>query len=515
MVIAHNMAAMNAQRQVNIVTDKKQKSTEKLSSGYRINRAADDAAGLSISEKMRKQIRGLNRSAKNIEDGISLVQVADGALAEDSDILQRMNVLAVQAANGTNSASDRADIQKEIDQLTSEIDRIAETTKFNEVFPLCPSNNSDKHIISSIRLENQKVAKTIEKTIQVPVEKERTIENVGLGTYHFEFPNELEIVERTVEVDPSFNPNGLIYINNKRVLPGESATLKLLNSSKYGSYNFYDKSGDPFISALDGNPYDGIVGPIKITDNTPFTLHVINANYFDMSLDDITMEDDGRLSFQTTKGKKLYLGYGVQNDVPYEFIAMDEKYYLKQQSSLYQNIFMYGDQVEDKGSKTIKETVLEDQTITTTEYVNELVPVDYSQVIGKHHLWLQTGPDTLSGFSLELCDATTNSLGIHDPPIDVSTYDNCMDALNRVGDAITKVSSFRSIFGAQQNRLESAYRNNTNTAENTQAAESRIRDTDMADEVVNNAKQDILLQAGQAMISQANQQNQGVLSLLQ
>ena len=131
-----------------------------------------------------------------------------------------------------------------------------------------------------------------------------------------------------------------------------------------------------------------------------------------------------------------------------------------------------------------------------------------------NRIWLQTGPDTLSGFSLELCDATTKSLGIHDPPIDVSTYENCMDALNRVGDAITKVSSFRSIFGAQQNRLESAYRNNTNTAENTQAAESRIRDTDMADEVVNNAMQEILLQAGQAMISQANQQNQGVLSLL-
>ncbi len=136
MVIQHNLLASNANRQLGIVKNNISKSTEKLSSGYKINRAADDASGLSISEKMRKQIRGLSQAAENIQDGISLCQVADGALNETIDILQRMNELSIQSANGTNSSNDRKDIQLEISQLISEIDRIASTTKFNEIYPL-------------------------------------------------------------------------------------------------------------------------------------------------------------------------------------------------------------------------------------------------------------------------------------------------------------------------------------------------------------------------------------------
>ena len=137
MVVQHNMQAMNANRMLNITTGAQSKSTEKLSSGYRINRAADDAAGLTISEKMRKQIRGLDQASTNAQDGVSSVQTAEGALTEVHSMLQRMNELAVQAANGTNSKeSDRQAIQDEIDQLTTEIDRVAETTKFNEIYLL-------------------------------------------------------------------------------------------------------------------------------------------------------------------------------------------------------------------------------------------------------------------------------------------------------------------------------------------------------------------------------------------
>ena len=136
MVVQHNLQAMNANRMLNITTGTQSKSAEKLSSGYRINRAADDAAGLSISEKMRKQIRGLDQASANAQDGISSVQTAEGALGEVHDMLQRMNELAVQAANGTNSTSDRTAIQNEIKQLTTEIDRVAETTKFNETYLL-------------------------------------------------------------------------------------------------------------------------------------------------------------------------------------------------------------------------------------------------------------------------------------------------------------------------------------------------------------------------------------------
>ena len=131
MVVQHNMQAANANRMLNVTTGSQAKSTEKLSSGYKINRAADDAAGLSISEKMRKQIKGLTRASTNAQDGVSAVQTAEGALNEVQSMLQRMNELAVQAANGTNSTTDRDAIQSEIDQLTTEIDRVSETTKFN------------------------------------------------------------------------------------------------------------------------------------------------------------------------------------------------------------------------------------------------------------------------------------------------------------------------------------------------------------------------------------------------
>ena len=139
MVVQHNIRAMNSKRMLGITTGQQAKSTEKLSSGYKINRAADDAAGLSISEKMRKQIRGLTQASTNAEDGISAVQTAEGALTEVHDMLQRMNELAVKAANGTMSSSDKADVQNEISQLSTEIDRVATTTKFNETYLLSGS----------------------------------------------------------------------------------------------------------------------------------------------------------------------------------------------------------------------------------------------------------------------------------------------------------------------------------------------------------------------------------------
>src|SRR5574344_448476 len=136
MVVQHNLTAMNSNRMLGSTSKIQAKSTEKLSSGYKINRAADDAAGLSISEKMRKQIRGLTQASSNAQDGISTVQTAEGALGEVQDMLQRMNELAVQSATGTNSSTDRSAIQDEVNQLTSEIDRVSTTTKFNETYLL-------------------------------------------------------------------------------------------------------------------------------------------------------------------------------------------------------------------------------------------------------------------------------------------------------------------------------------------------------------------------------------------
>ena len=146
MVVQHNMQAANANRMLGITSGAQAKSTEKLSSGYKINRAADDAAGLTISEKMRKQIRGLDKASSNAQDGVSSVQTAEGALTEVHSMLQRMNELAVQSANGTNSSDDRQAIQDEVDQLTTEIDRVAETTKFNEIYLLKGDNSNTKNV---------------------------------------------------------------------------------------------------------------------------------------------------------------------------------------------------------------------------------------------------------------------------------------------------------------------------------------------------------------------------------
>ena len=158
MVVQHNLTAMNSNRMLGLTTKTQAKSTEKLSSGYKINRAADDAAGLSISEKMRKQIRGLTQASSNAQDGISAVQTAEGALNEVQDMLQRMNELAVKAANGTQSEDDRSYIQNEIDQLTTEIDRVAETTKFNETYLLKGDQDNEKAYTYTYGTATNKVA---------------------------------------------------------------------------------------------------------------------------------------------------------------------------------------------------------------------------------------------------------------------------------------------------------------------------------------------------------------------
>ena len=269
MVVQHNLSAMNTNRQMSTVTSSLQKSTEKLSSGYKINRAGDDAAGLSISEKMRSQIRGLNKASSNAQDGISLIQVAEGALNETHSILQRMNELATQAANDTNTTTDRTAIQAEVDQLTSEIDRIRSTTQFN--------------------------------------------------------------------------------------------TMNL----------------------LDGD----------------FT------------------------------GKNLQVG-------------------------------------------------------------------------------------SLSGQNIKISIGNMNASALKVKSLSVASNAAAGSAMKKIQNAITSVSTQRSTLGALQNRLEHTINNLNTTSENTQSAESRIRDTDMASEMVEYSKNNILQQAGQSMLAQANQQNQGVLSLL-
>ena len=291
MVVQHNMTAMNANRQLGITTSAQAKSSEKLSSGYRINRAGDDAAGLTISEKMRSQIRGLNKASDNAQDGVSLIQVAEGALSETHSILQRMNELATQAANDTNTTADRNAIQSEINQLTSEIDRIQSTTQFN-------------------------------------------------------------------------------------------------------------------------------------------TMNLIDGSY---------------------TGKNLQVG-----------------------------------------------------SLSGQAILISIENMNATSLFGG-----------ANGAVSSVADVNTTNLKSYNTKLAVSSFDTAGSAMKSIQSAIALVSNQRSNLGAVQNRLEHTIANLDNISENTQSAESRIRDTDMAEEMVNYSKNNILAQAGQSMLAQANQSTQGVLSLLQ
>jgi flagellin len=320
MVVQHNMQAMNTNRQLGITTSAQSKSTEKLSSGYKINRASDDAAGLSISEKMRSQIRGLGKASDNAQDGVSLIQTAEGALNEAHSILQRMNELATQAANDTNTTADRNAIQSEMNQLASEINRISSTTQFN----------TQNLLDGSFKGKNLQVGATAGQTIVVSIS--------------------------------AFSAGALFATKD--------GTAKIVENLKVGS-----------------------------------TV--------------VTAATDG--SNKNSAGNAIYT--------------------------------------------SVKSTV----TTTTAMY-----------------------------------DA-----------INVSSYSSAGAAMTFVQAAIEKVSDMRSTLGSIQNRLEHTIANLDTTQENTQAAESQIRDTDIAEEMVTYSKNNILAQAGQSMLAQANQSTQGVLSLLQ
>ena len=384
MIVQHNITAMNANRMLGLTTGSLAKSTEKLSSGYRINRAADDAAGLSISEKMRKQIRGLDRASTNAEDGISAVQTAEGALTEVHSMLQRMNELAVQASNGTMSADDRQAVQDEIDKLVDEVDRVAETTKFNETY----------------LLKGDPESKTT--------------------TYEAKYKNPLK--------------NTVSQIANKDTYAtGDSNTLTVADIDKY-----------------------------------------------------VEVDETGKLKYK--EGKVLYKVAGTpgtavgKQDQANRIAEADLDQYFKSETN---GVYL------DAAMKTVAsdEDIKNAFDSTTGEY--------------KTKLYQKKGPT----------DTTASEIGAD--YIDKYVNVTATAAIDIIGKAISEVSSQRSALGATQNRLEHTIANLDNVVENTTSAESRIRDTDMAEEMVAYSKNSILQQAGQSMLAQANQANQGVLSLLQ
>ena len=375
MVVQHNLTAMNANRQLGITTGAQAKSSEKLSSGYRINRAGDDAAGLKISEKMRSQIRGLDKASSNAQDGVSLIQTAEGALNEAHSILQRMNELAVQGANDTNQSIDRDAINEELSALTTELDRISETTQFNK--------------------QNLLDGTFTDKKLQVGANAGQKIE-ITIG---------------------SMNAKAIGL--SKTIMPKQSGYFKAkgveFKTSKFATSAAVKGSAKAIGSNL---AKDALVGATKGK-----TITIDGRDY--------TVSDN------TESAKGQYKSEDVKKKVGCLFAQ--------------------------KAKITVKNSV---------------------------------PSDSFTGAR-------------------VDTYEIANATITKVQDAINNVSSQRSALGALQNRLEHTIANLDNVSENTSAAESRIRDTDMASEMVNYSKNNILAQAGQSMLAQANQSTQGVLSLLQ
>ena len=418
MVVQHNLTAMNSNRMLVLTTASQAKSTEKLSSGYKINRAADDAAGLSISEKMRKQMRGLTQASANAQDGISSVQTAEGALTEVHDMLQRMNELAVKAANGTNSEDDRSYIQNEIDQLVTEIDRVSTTTKFNETY-LLKGTNADG---------------TVAK-LTFDTAKDNLGSKIGGSAL-------------------TFNDDGIATFNAATVA---SAAVTLTTGAAASNTVVATREAGYKVT-VDGKEY-----------------HL----YEDATEEEIKA-DTANLATATNKA------------------------YYTDKNAFIADVKAAASKV---GAGDVKEIALDGEKVSVTAFadLNDDLSFDL-------HVGADSTLDNKIGVDVSMMSA--RGLGINGLNVKDATGDEATKAIDVIADAIQKVSTQRSALGAVQNRLEHTMNNLDNVVENTTSAESSIRDTDMATEMVKYSNNNILAQAGQAMLAQANQSNQGVLSLL-
>ena len=490
MVVQHNMQAMNANRMLNITTSSQSKATEKLSSGYKINRAADDAAGLSISEKMRKQIRGLDQASTNAQDGISAVQTAEGALTEVHSMLQRMNELATQAANGTNSENDRQAIQNEISQLTTEIDRVAETTKFNETYLLKGNGKTTTNVISA------KDAGIV-----------GTLTGVGTGTGVFKME--------------ALKFGSTITIGSKGYTIG--TTIADIRSSITDGKFVASKPGAGSIIQINGTEYT-IAKDKASVDTAENVLLATQIASLIKDGDKVVVGTQTMVAMTEDKKNGAVDGVG-DNDASvisakkaYSLIAEE----LRKASSIGTDAGH-----EAKVTKTTamvggtgivnanwqKDTQYSASNTQITFIISEgTVQSSQGLQMGLH---VGADADETNKITFTIDTMSSAGLGVKGLNLVDTTGAKATYAIDTIAEAISKVSAQRSSLGAIQNRLEHTINNLDNVVENTTSAESQIRDTDMAEEMVEYSKNNILAQAGQSMLAQANQATQGVLSLLQ
>ncbi len=619
MVVQHNLRAMNSNRMLGITTGQLSKSAEKLSSGYKVNRAADDAAGLSISEKMRKQIRGLSQASANAEDGISAVQTAEGALTEVHDMLQRMNELANKASNGTNSVSDRQTIQDEISQLTTEIDRVAETTKFNETYLLkgdgtkgvktleahdaglagklesigsgkskftadalkagdtVKIGGTDYNIVGSRRTNDYANMKTataavgdvIEQdgvkytiatavaagdmsaaagisvkdsagnAITLTVKEGATLTDkntVGGGTVTLVGNDTIDMSTTAAHAAPTWAAGDkLVDKDGVEYTYVDTNKNAFLNDVKHAASGFYKTTGntasDTAYTPIAGDTYTTSVATGSLSNQGIQTVSDVQdaikaladgktVEFYDSAnataetfTIGVTTKADGTKMTADDIAARVKEGQYIKADTSY-YYAIPSASESKTDISLktaYEKMAKELEIANNIGADSDKRSAIKNNGDGTFEITHGKAEIDNSLTFALH---VGADADMTNKIGVEIKTMSSAGLGVKDLNVVDDSGSAATYAIDAISDAVATVSAQRSLLGAVQNRLEHTINNLDNVVENTTSAESAIRDTDMATEMVKYSNANILSQAGQSMLAQANQGNQGVLSLL-
>lgn len=559
MIINHNMNALNAHRNMGVNNTNAGKSMEKLSSGLRINRAGDDAAGLAISEKMRGQIRGLTQASRNASDGISLVQTAEGALNETTNILQRMREISVQSANSTNTETDRAALQEELNQLTTEINRIGNTTEFNTQKLLnggvgsSSSSNITDAASASVTTGNFTAKDLSTVNVDASIKVDGTTFNIS-EALKSNFTKADEVIAKLNEVtagekklsdvvDISKNGTKLVFTAKST---GKSSSVEIsttndevaemlgyankddLNNGASGEGNnaTIQKHGLEAANVLgNGNPIDVNKGDsfkIQVGSDSAVSVKFDSTKKYDVANADANVAQAAREEYVKDVNAALQkaglsdkVEASLSNDNKLQLISKDGKDIKLTEGTV-------------GGANGIK-------TDTKVGNVNQVVGAG-AQGVG-FEVNLQIGANSGQAMNLSIGDMRAAALGITgntgqsgfsstnnvsngtdtistEASLDITNASSASKAITAIDSAMEKVSSERAKLGAVQNRLEYTISNLDNTAENLTSAESTLRDVDMAKEMMEYSKNNILSQAAQSMISQANQQPQNVLQLL-
>ena len=553
MRIQHNIASLNSYRNYTNNTNAVSKNLEKLSSGYRINRAGDDAAGLAISEKMRAQITGLETAQKNAADGVSLVQTAEGALTEVHSMLNRMVELADQSANGTyDNTVDRANLQKEIKDLKAEIDRIADGTNFNGINLLDGTLGGKGNIAGKLGIESSKV--TISKTESAAlknakgdvkkgdtvsytvswkdgdVEKSKTIkltvtneDKNGKAVLTAEDGTEYEATKQATgdelaqaflsemkkdsglsnAFDISANAGVLSFTSKQAGTAG--ATITALQASGTGQLD----------SAAGGGGIDAT--KTKVGKDAQQILDFTGVSVLDAKGANVPTAEDIEKAIFEVDGKKFVLAAKDSVTTNFSNIPSDVTVITLKNGDTYSPQHDAASVAAEIGRVTGKEFEVAQAADADAGIVQHDIIFKGKETLSKdgQSLTLQIGDTSADYNQLEVAikDCHVATLGIAD--IDIGTQAGAKAAVDVIKNAINYVSDVRGTLGATQNRLEHTINNLSVTTENMTAAESRIRDVDVAKEMMSYTKNNILVQSAQAMLAQANQTPQGVLQLLQ